>query len=446
MRPNPLVLVLPCAALLAGTLPPRNASSALRCTMVEGPLAMLGVVADTLQRPLVSVQAQAMSASYGLPPGPGAEWTPESPMPTAVVRVSGLNPAARDSLAALGVTDATPTVVVQARPYGADCRTLLWTDSQPWVVPTDAPQYFSSLQLAPRQAWIDGRPTFVVQGGWQTPYPQRLSGLAAGLMAPPTYRELAAPLTRDSLLPAATMFSYDSAVRRAGPRQPPAVDDVLAWARANRAAADREPMRSRIKRALLNADLERARPMTSAFAGTWQLLVRRDDEVWGADFRTRAYPQSVWYDDEVSVLELIDGAGITGYSLSAYGAGPDGALPTDWRVAMRPSAPGVRPATFTLAVADRITAVASSPPDEMRGELRFQRRSVPEAMWSVLDPWVQRRDTTLPWPARLPPPTEADDVVRLPLTLRRVGGLWRAELREGSARVAVQWVSDEVLR
>jgi hypothetical protein len=286
----------------------------------------------------------------------------------------------------------------------------------------------------------------VVQGGWQTPYPQRLSGLAAGLMAPPTYRELAAPLTRDSLLPAATMFRYDSAVVPAGPRQQPAADDVLAWARSNRADADREPLRSRIKRVLLNADLERARSLTSAFAGTWQLVVRWDDETFGTDFRTRANPLTVWFAEDLSVLALIDGAGIPGYALSAYGPGVDGVLPTDWRVAMRPPAPGVRTPSFTIAVVDAITTAGATPPSEVRGELRFQRHAVPEAMWSVLDPWVQRRDTTLPWPARLPPPTAADDVVRLPLTLRRVGGLWRAELREGSARVAVQWVSDEVLR
>lgn len=165
--------------LAASTAPPEApAVSPRRCSMVMLPGKLVGVIEDTTPRVI-----RPAPEPYTSPSEEAARFfrdsllaTATTLMPTAWVRASHFDAATRAELAQYGITDPTVQVIVQARPYRFDCRTIRWISVTPWVVASTTPHYFTSVRLIAREHWYDGVPTFVVSGGSTTPYPRWIRG------------------------------------------------------------------------------------------------------------------------------------------------------------------------------------------------------------------------------------------------------------------------------
>ena len=136
MKPLIPLAILPALALTfrATMNPPAHGVERARCTLAPGSVkAVVSVEQDTML-PLVNSRLQAMSFSTpparpAAPPVAG----PDTPMPSARVRLTRLDSATRTEFAAAGIRDREPTAYIQARPYGADCRALVWNDTVAWV-------------------------------------------------------------------------------------------------------------------------------------------------------------------------------------------------------------------------------------------------------------------------------------------------------------------------
>ena len=140
-------------------------------------LAVVRVEQDTTL-PFTPSNVQAMSASgVGSGPGDSLLATPATLMPAARVRLLQLDSTTRAILATHGITDTKPIAFIRAAPYRADCRTIRWTDSTPFVQRGEVG--YVRATLASREQWIEGVPLLVVHDEWNYPYPRR-RGLAFG--------------------------------------------------------------------------------------------------------------------------------------------------------------------------------------------------------------------------------------------------------------------------
>ena len=89
---------------------------------------------------------------------PGVKYADaNSLMPAASVQLLDADSATRTLLAIGGNTMSAP-VFILAAPYAPDCRTIEWTDTVPWVLPGDSD--FARATLLPKDIWIDGRAMF----------------------------------------------------------------------------------------------------------------------------------------------------------------------------------------------------------------------------------------------------------------------------------------------
>jgi hypothetical protein len=357
-------------------------ASALRCTMRPGrTVTLLRVERDTTL-PVSPTGVDPMSAS-GVRPGPRDSLlaTPGTLMPAARVRLLQLDATTRAVLASSGITDAQPMAFIRAAPYRADCRTIRWTDSVPWVQPGDTG--YARATLSPPERWINGVPVLVIPDVWNYPYP-RHRGLA--------YR--ARP--DEVLAPAAAMYSLNTTLERSGPallggRFP---DDsvtlalALDWARSHLADAELEPVRTIIRESVLQVDWKSVARLPSRLRGTYRVTLQGDTARGEWFFRTHSAPGYSWRggDSLVSTAALLASPHVGGYALVGLAA-----LTADSLPAADPGGRRSRPLVWLFAE-DRPTVPGNATRTTLRGSLEFRLDAAPPTLWDELEVFVPPLD------------------------------------------------------
>ena len=363
-----------------GEVPPPHRGAPPFCTLAPGSaLALLRVEKDTTLR-FAPAGVQPMSGSgVGASARDSLLATPDTPMPAARVHLLQLDSATRAMLASEGVTDAQPIAFIRAAPYRADCRTMRWTDTVPFVVPGEVG--FVRATLAPREQWIDGTPLLVIPDGWNYPYPRR-RGLA-----------YAAPLDA-TLAPATAMFSLTSLLEMPRPKDAAALiasdsarrTRARAWGRTNAAAAELEPARGIVRRAVLEADWRAAERAPSRLRGTYRVDLAIDDQRSTWYFRTHDRPGYPWrgLDSLQTTAALIASPYSAGYRLVGYAAAtPDASFSFEAREMMRAL-------LVWLATDDRPTAPGNDARRVLSGMLEFKLSATQESFWNDLEAFVPR--------------------------------------------------------
>jgi hypothetical protein len=351
------------------------------CTLVpSSTLAVLRVEEDTTL-PFAPAALGAMSFS-GVRAGAGDSLvaTPATAMPAARVRLLQLDSITRAMLASHGVTDSQPIAFIRAAPYRADCRTIRWTDSLPFVVRGEVGYVRAS--LAPREQWIDGVPVLVIRDFWNYPYPRR--------------RGLAFSSSPDApLAPAQAMFSLNAVLeipRSVSGQARIAADSArrtraLTWARGNPVTAELEPARTLVRRAVLDPDWRVAERVPSRLRGTYRVDIEVGGERSTWFFRTHDRPGYSWRgrDSLQTTAEMITSPYVSGYRLVGYAAGsPDSLFTPEPRSHLR------RPLVW-LATDDRPTTPGNDARHSLSGILEFTMAAAPEFLWDDLEGLVPRR-------------------------------------------------------
>ena len=368
------------AALVLSFSSPLNAKTQL-CTLMPGrTLALLRVEKDTTL-PFAVGGVEPMSFS-GVPTGPRDSLlaTPATQMPAARVRLLRVDSVTRSILLSQGITDGQPIAFIRAAPYRADCRTIRWIDSIPFAQRGEV-GYVRGI-LSPPELWIGGVPVLVIPDVWNYPYPRRRS--LAFFAAPDA-----------QLASAEAMFSINALLeipRFASAQARIAADSViraraLAWARANAAAADLEPLRAQVRRAILGADWNTVERVPSRLRGTYRVDLEADGDRSSWFFRTYDRPGSVWRgpDSLQKTADLIVSPYVNGYRLVGYAArSVDSLLATETRGSIR--APLV-----WLTTTDRPTAPGNNARRAFTGILEFYLAAAPEQRWNDLEAFVPRQ-------------------------------------------------------
>lgn len=390
--------------------PPSVHREARLCTIVPGStLAVVRVEQDTTL-PFGPPAAQPMSSS-GVRPGPGDSLlaTAGTPMPAARVRLLEVDSATRAQLARHGVAATQPTAFIRAAPYRADCRTIRWTDSIPFVERGEIG--FVRATLASREDWIDGVPLLVIRDAWNYPYPRR--------------RGLAFRVAPDApLAPAEAMFSLSAALevpRSVGVDARIRADSArrtrgLAWARANPIAAELEPARTLVRRAVLDADWSAAELLPSRLRGTYRVDIRTGVEQSTWFFRTHDRPGYGWRgrDSLQTTASLLASPYVSGYRLVGYAAASLDSLSSS--ESRRPP----RSPLVWLSTHDRPTVAGNDARRELSGILEFTMSATPEFLWNDLEPFVPRAS---PWDSAMRsqlkrPIARGEKQPQLPLSLQ----------------------------
>jgi hypothetical protein len=394
-----------------------------RCTLAPGSVrAVLRVEQDTML-PLVNSRLQAMS--FSTPPvRPGAPQVagPDTPMPSARVRLTRLDSATRVEFAAAGIRDSEPTAYIQARPYGADCRALVWNDTVAWVRRAEIGYIVAT--LAPREAWINNVPVLVIPETWNYPYP-RQQGLLMRVMQPASGEPLAT---------AEALFDFSASNPRANPdgfgQELPdsvSVANMLAWARAYAEQSEREPIRRLLRSTILKYDMDRIAKRPSRLRGSYRVTMSADDSTVTWWFRTVDKPAFRWEgpDSVRSTAELVRAPYAT-YNLVGDAA--------DDRMSLAAAATsGTRqnPAKLVwLAASDRPGMPGNEGVRVLRAQLMFKLRSAPVSIWPALEAYIPPRsalDSAMMARMRFAIPRE-DLQPTIPLTLRLDdSGRWSAD-------------------
>jgi hypothetical protein len=404
-------------AALAATAPPPESPAPLHddapfCTRVPGSvLALVRVEQDTMI-PYAAGGAAPMSAS-GVRTGPHDSLlaTPSTLMPAGRVRLLQLDSATRVTLAARGVTDSQPLAFVRAAPYRADCRTIRWTDTVPFVVRGEVG--YVRATLAPTEQWINGAPVLVITDVWNYPYPRR-RGLAFD----------AAP--NAVLAPAEAMFSINAVLELPRPSGPLAHARVIldsarrtqavAWARGNPAPAELEPVRTLLRDAILDADWYVAERKPSRLRGTYRVDFDVSGERSTWFFVTHDRPGYGWRGpgSPQTTADLLVSPHVAGYRLVGYAADSRDSLPT-----LSPTGPRRIPLVW-VATTDRPTAPGNDARGELQGILEFQLAATPERLWNDLEllvPPRSARDSAMAARMNFQLPRNQQQP-RIPLTVR----------------------------
>lgn len=348
------------------------------CTLQPGTtLALIRVEQDTTL-PFAPTGVEMMSGS-GVRPGPidSLLATPSTLMPAARVRVLQLDSSSRVILASHGVSASQPIAFIRAAPYRADCRTMRWTDSAQFTARGDIG--YVRANLAERDQWIDGVPVLVIPEVWNYPYPRRRA-LAFGV-APN------APLA-----PAEAIFSLNSVLEMPRPVDMAArvIADTarrtraITWALANPGAAELEPARTMLRRAVLDPDWEVAKILPSRLRGTYRVDIEAGGERSTWFFRTHDRPGYSWNagDSLQTAARLLTSPHVLGYRLVGYAA------------ASRDSIPGailsgpVRVPLVWLATTDRPTVAGNDARRALSAVLEFTLGAAPERLWKDLEAFI----------------------------------------------------------
>jgi hypothetical protein len=200
---------------------------------------------------------------------------------------------------------------------------------------------------------VDGTPVLVVTDVWRYPYPRR-RGLVGGdstaerLASPGALFDLSAALAAvDPTVPASReAWAAAAEARRT---------QALAWARANGAEREREPVRALVREAALSADWAAASRQASRLRGTYRVTLEAGDArgVWY--FRTHDRPGYPWRgrDSVRTTADLLASPYTAGYRLVGYAAATADSL-TDIEAAC--AARRAAPARAAGVARDRRTA------------------------------------------------------------------------------------------
>lgn len=352
------------------------------CTLEAGAtLALIRVEQDTTL-PFAPTGAEAMSFSgVGAGPLDTLLATPSTPMPGARVRVLQLDSSTRAILTTHGITDSQPVAFIRAAPYRADCRTIRWMDTVPFV--TRGEVGYVRATLAPRERWINGVPVLVIPDVWNYPYP-RHRALAFGVAS-------GAPLA-----PAEAIFSLNSALEMPHPTSVAArvtADSArraraIGWALANPLPAELEPARTALRRAVLDPDWAIAERVPSRLRGTYRVDVEAGGERSTWFFRTHDRPGYSWNggDSFQTTAALLTSPHVLGYRLVGYAAGARDSIPTNNR--------SVRVPLVWLTTTDRPTTPGNDARRELSTILEFTLAAAPDKLWNDLEPFVPRQSAS----------------------------------------------------
>jgi hypothetical protein len=369
-----LVAVVALAAM------PTVRTETARCTIQpERSLLLMHVEKDTTF-PHAEVEAEFMSSS-GVRPGPHDSLlaVQGTPMPGARVRLLQVDSATQATLRAAGITDPHPVAFIRAAPYRADCRTVRWNDSLPWVERGDTG--YARATLAPPSQWIAGTPMFIILHTWYYPYP-RQRALAFDIPADRRLASANAMYSLNVLLEAGGQPMRDFAV----PTDTASLRRVLEWTRSHLSDAELEPVRELVRRAILKPDWETVRSMPSRLRGSYAVTMEADGSRGTWYFRTEARPRSSWPDRDTitTIATLLSSPHISGYRLVGYG-GPT----RDELVVSQPSGPGRRLPFVWLVAEDRPTVAGNEARHVLRGQLEFTMAAAPAQLWDILDVFVR---------------------------------------------------------
>lgn len=409
-----------------------SAMLARRCSIDPGAArALIRVERDTMLA--FSPITTDVIASSGVAPSPDDALLAraDTPMPAARVRLLRVDATTRRALSSAGITDSQPLVFIRAAPYRGDCRTIRYTDTLPWVRPGDVGYARGSLDAPER--WIDGTPVIVIPQMWSYPYP-RTRGVAYAAI--------------DTVRPAPPEALFEAIEAQAGAGRAPnefsrpdsaANARLVAWARANLAAANLEPIRSMVSKALTDDDASRIVTIPSRLRGSYRVTVQAGSEraIWY--FRTHEKPGYLWRVNNAprTVEDLLASPYAAGYQLVGVVARSTDSLPT---VAPRMVPRSLPRAWF--AVADRPFAPGNAARTAMPAELQFTLNAASEPVWSALDAFVparsaMERDMLIRLNGL---PARSEEQARIPLTVHIAqNGAIRADttLVRGSQRLRI---------
>jgi hypothetical protein len=278
-----------------------------------------------------------------------------------------------------GVTESQPVAFLRAAPYRVDCRTIRWTDTVPFVERGEVGYVRGT--LAPRDQWIGDVPVIIVPDVWNFPYPRR-RGLAFGvdpdapLASAEAMFSLQALLQMPSPATVADGIAADSARRQR----------AIAWAEANLASAEQEPLRTLVRRAVLDPNWRMAARIPSRLRGTYRVDLEISGERTTWFFRTHDRPGYNWDggDSLQMTADLLASPYIPGYRLVGYAAASADVLPAAARTGPPPF-----PLVW-LATDDRPTAPDNDARSRLNSVLEFQLAAAPESLWEVLEALVLR--------------------------------------------------------
>jgi hypothetical protein len=379
------------------------------CTLVPGAtLAVIRVEQDTML-PFARTHVEPMSGS-GVRPGPDDSLlaTTSTLMPAARVRVLQLDSTTRAILASNGVSASQPIAFIRAAPYRADCRTIIWTDSAQFAARGEVG--FVRATLAPPDEWINGIPVLVIPDAWNYPYPRRRAlpfgvNPNAPLASAEAMFSLNSVLEMPRTLDMAARLTADSAkLKRA-----------IAWAVANQSAAELEPARTMLRRAVLDPDWNVATTLPSRLRGTYQVDVDAGGEKSTWFFRTHDRPGYVWNggDSLQTTRQMLASPHILGYQLVGYASASRDSIPATM------NGP-VRPPLVWLSTTDRPTAEGNDTRHTLSAVLEFNLGAASEKLWTDLETFARRLSATdSALLARMNRPMlRSQKQPRIPLTIR----------------------------
>lgn len=401
-------------ATMAALVPLRTALSlpaeARLCTLRPGTtLAVIRVEQDTML-PFAHAGVE-MASSSGVRPSllDSLLATPSTLMPAARVRVLQMDSSSRAILASQGVSASQPIAYIRAAPYRADCRTMRWTDTAQFAARGEVG--YVRATLAERDQWIDGVPVLVIPEVWNYPYPRRRAlafGVAPNAPLAPAEAifSLNSVLEMPQPLNVAARLSADSAKRT----------HAITWALANSRAAELEPARTMLRRAVLEPDWEVARSQPSRLRGTYRVEVEAGGERSTWFFRTHDRPGYVWNagDSLQTTAQLLISPHVLGYRLVGYATASRDSIP-----ATSMNGP-IRVPLVWLATTDRPTAAGNDTRRALSAVLEFTLAAAPERLWNDLEAFVPPLSAIdSAFAARLNRPIQrAQKQPRIPLMIR----------------------------
>ena len=363
-----VVLALIAVAGLRSAAP----AGAALCSLRPGTtMAVVRIEQDTTL-PFVVSRSEALSASRTGREDDAYLATDGTLMPAGRVRVLQLDSISRAILGAAGITNRQPAAFLRAAPYRADCRTVRWTDTIPFVVRGEVG--FVRGTLAPAEQWVEGVPVIIVADAWNYPYPRR-RGLVFRVPPDAPLASPGAVFSLTVLLDAVPRGVAGDSARRAR---------ALEWARIHARAAELEPVRNQIRQAVLEPDMRVARDAPSRLRGTYRVDLEVNGERVTWYFRTHDRPGYSWHGGEPaqSTAALAAAPHISGYRLVGYsGATPDSIPATMLR-------PPLQTPLVWLATSDRPTTPGNAERRALSGIFEFIMSAAPESMWDTLELFV----------------------------------------------------------
>lgn len=358
---------------------PSSPDGVLRCTMAPAKSKLLLRIDRDTTLTYSLVAAPALSYSGVQPSAYDSLLAgPDTPMPAARVSLLQVDLATRAELRAHGVSDTLHVAYIRAAPYRADCRTIRYIDSVPWVVPGDTG--FARATLAPREAWLNNIPVFVISAAWDYPFPRQSASLQ---WYAPTGRRASAREMYSFVTAveagnneSGLMSLYDSASR----------ERALTWARTYPVAAETEPIRRTISQGVLVNDIQTVRNTPSRLRGTYRVTMTSGTTRVQWVFRTVTSAAYSWteIDTARTTASIVANPHVSGTRLVGYAASSTDSLPLE---TPRGSAMRTIPLVW-MSTTNRPSAAGDDTARTFHGELMFKRTAAPEAIWDALDPFV----------------------------------------------------------